>query len=364
MPVSRNAGHFFAAPHAATFLLLTVNIAVFGLCLYQAGMSQLSSPLLFRDGAMYSLALQRQEYWRLVAYGFLHANPIHLLGNMLCLALWGGHLERRLGWTYFVVVYFSAMVFGAIAGDFIHPQPYLTVGASGATSGILGALFCLWILGKIDVTASFFIANIGLNVALTLGDRNVNWSIHFGGFAAGLITCAVLDVIEKTLGRLLRCKFPEFVKANLLVLAAVIGGLLWSNGPVPGPQILAPAAIVGVAGLAIIKLADVVLAQKRGIAIMVLALATANAATIIAGSILLRALVFSGCAVHRPTASGPVEVMVDTSCANPELIAVGAAILAFVLTVLLQAHEIRRGLADVGFVAASLQAARNRSQGI
>ena len=71
--------------------------------------------------------------------------------NMLCLVLWGGHLERRVGPAYFLVIYLCAMVFGAIIGNGIHSTPYLTVGASGATSGILGALLCLWILGKLNV---------------------------------------------------------------------------------------------------------------------------------------------------------------------------------------------------------------------
>jgi membrane associated rhomboid family serine protease len=88
-----------------------------------------------RYGGMYSTALARHEYWRLLAYGFLHVNFIHLTTNMLCLVLWGGHLEKRVGPAYFLIIYLCAMVFGAIVGNAIHTTPYLTVGASGATSG-------------------------------------------------------------------------------------------------------------------------------------------------------------------------------------------------------------------------------------
>ena len=48
-----------------------------------------------------------------------------------------------------------------------------------------------------------------------------------GGFGAGLIACAILDLLEKTLFRLLRCKFPEFAKANLFVLACAAAVLWW-----------------------------------------------------------------------------------------------------------------------------------------
>jgi membrane associated rhomboid family serine protease len=186
----RDSQSFFAAPQAAVYLLLTVNILVFALCLKLAGTPELPGALLYRYGAMYASALPRQEYWRLIAYGFLHSNLVHLLTNMLCLLLWGGQLERRLGWTYFVVVYGCALVFGAIVGDAIHAKPYLTVGASGATSGILGALLCLWILGRTDLPGNFFIINIGLNVVLALSNPRIDWGVHAGGSPAPSWTCS------------------------------------------------------------------------------------------------------------------------------------------------------------------------------
>ncbi len=102
-----------------------------------------------------------------------------------------------MGPAYFLIIYLCAMVFGAVIGNGIHSTPYLTVGASGATSGILGALLCLWILGKLDVRFDFFAINIGLNIAFALGNSRIDWGVHLGGFAAGLIACALLDLIEK-----------------------------------------------------------------------------------------------------------------------------------------------------------------------
>jgi membrane associated rhomboid family serine protease len=85
---------------------------------------------------------------------------------MLCLVLWGGLLEKRIGPSYFVLIYVCAVIAGGVVSNATHTGPYLSVGASGGISGILGALLCLWILGSIDLTASFFVANIGLNIAL------------------------------------------------------------------------------------------------------------------------------------------------------------------------------------------------------
>jgi len=124
-------GDFFASPHAAVYLLIGANIVVFALCAWQSGGDAIPGELLFRSGAMYSAAIERHEYWRLVAYGFLHANVLHIATNMLCLALWGGHLERRVGPFYFIVIYLCALIGGAVVGRYTHADPYLTVGASG-----------------------------------------------------------------------------------------------------------------------------------------------------------------------------------------------------------------------------------------
>ena len=220
---------FFEVPHAALYALMTVTVLASGFCFIQAGSPAAPAELLYRYGGMYSGAIARHEYWRLLAYGFLHVNFVHLTMNMLCLVLWGGHLERRVGPAYFLIIYLCAMVFGAVIGNGIHSTPYLTVGASGATSGILGALLCLWILGKLDVRFDFFAINIGLNIAFALGNSRIDWGVHLGGFAAGLIACALLDLIEKANPYALRCKFPEAVKVNLTLLACVAAAWAWSG---------------------------------------------------------------------------------------------------------------------------------------
>lgn len=364
MPVSRPAGTFFAAPQIATFLLLTLNILVFAICLYQTGEAKPSSPILLHAGAMTSLALERHEYWRLVAYGFLHATPTHLLGNMLCLTIWGGLLERRLGSTYFLIIYFAAMVLGGVFGDVILAKPYMTVGASAATSGLLGALLCLWILGKIDLMASYFITNIGLNVALTFMDAQINWGAHLVGFTAGLLVCAVLDLIERALCLLLRCKFPEFVKANLLLLI-VLGALVcWSAGFGIGASLPTVAAIIVTAYLAVVKLTDLVLARRHGVAIMVILLAVGNGAATFAAVIMNMRLILSACALRPPSSNAAIDVVAGMACAHPDAVAIVAGGIVLATTLLLQGHQLARGLGDVGFVGSSLRAARARSRGL
>jgi membrane associated rhomboid family serine protease len=123
---SRNRWRFFEVPHASVYLLFIANVVVFGLCLSRSGGSAvISADVLFRAGAMYSLAIERHEYWRLLAYGFLHADPIHLATNMFCLVLWGAHLERRVGSAYFLAIYACALVTGGTVATSHMSDPIL-----------------------------------------------------------------------------------------------------------------------------------------------------------------------------------------------------------------------------------------------
>ena len=367
MTTYRPGGSFFEVPHTAVYLLLTANIVIAGICFSQSGTPAAPAALLYQYGAMYSAALPRHEYWRLIAYGFLHINLIHLATNMLCLALWGGHLERRIGSLYFLIVYFCALAFGAIIGNAIHSTPYLTVGASGATSGILGALLCLWILGKVDLQANFFAINIGLNIAFALSNSRIDWGVHLGGFAAGLIACAILDLIEKINSRVLRSKFPEFVKTNIFALACACGLLLWSNAPAAmagGLEAWVPATAFIIICLVAVKTVDIVLSMKKGLAVIVIALAIANAAIIMLGSALSASLLSPACASHRSLGPISIDGLVAAACSNAVLTTAIAAGLALTLTLLLYSHELSRGIGDIGFVGASLQAERKRRQGL
>ncbi|GLH75929.1 rhomboid family intramembrane serine protease [Bradyrhizobium sp. SSBR45G] len=348
-------------------MLLTLNIAMFAVTLLQSGAPTPSSAVLFGDGAMYHQALERHEYWRLFAYGFLHATPVHLLGNMLCLMVWGGHLERRLGATYFILIYVATMVLAGLVGDFIHTRPYMTVGASGATSGLLGALLCLWILAKIELSASFFISNLAFNIALTFADSRINWAAHLVGFTAGLLACAVLDLVERALRHLLGAKFPEFLKLNLWLLAAVGAWLAWTAGIRLDPQSPTPVAALGLALIPVtIKLIDVVLLLRYGLAMVIAALAVANGAAIACAVMASSSALTAACRLPLPLAniSPWISPWIAAGCARQDLVAVIAGGLAAGLTLLLLNAPLRRGLGDVGFIGASLRAARARSVGL
>jgi rhomboid protease GluP len=354
---------FFEFPRGIAQLLVGANIIIFAFCVSQSSTAEIALDVLLRYGALYSQALDRHEYWRLVSYGFLHANPIHLFANMLCLVLWGGLLERRVGALYFTVIYLCGLVFGGVISSITHPGPYLAVGASGAISAVLGALLCLRILGKIGLPWNFFVVNIGLNVMIAVSASRVDWQAHFGGFVAGIVSCACLDLVEKTLVRMLRCKFPEFVKMNTFVAFAIVLAWVWPKFALADTlQSIWAVAVVGlVAAAGVIKALDLVLSMKKGLAFVVVMFALVNAvlAFLLAG--MLAPATTSFCVTGVTSSAAAIITM---ACMNPELVIGVAVIATLALTFLFYWPQFSRGIADVGFVGASLRGERERRWGV
>jgi membrane associated rhomboid family serine protease len=349
-----NSARAFQSPQFTVQLLLGVNILVYGLCVMQAGQADIPVGLLFRYGAMYSDAIERGEYWRMITAGFLHAGPLHILGNMLCLMLWGGPLERRLGALYFTLIYLSGLLGGAIVSDISHPGPYLSVGASGAISAVLGALLALRLLRLVDLPWSFFVVNIGLNIAIAASFARIDWGAHLGGFIGGMIACVGLDLLERVLPLLLRCKFPEFVKVNGFAVFVIVAAYCW-NTPIGAltRQAFWPHVLVAVVvGLAAVKVTDLVLSMKRGLAVVAVAFVVANPLLVLLWSGSLASLLASLC-VGR---SGSVV------CMNVDGSIMLAALGALAFTALLYWPQFARGLSDIGFVGASLRGERARRQ--
>jgi membrane associated rhomboid family serine protease len=361
--LSRRDNVLVEVPHALTLVLVLLNVAVYALCFRQSGNGLIAADVLLRNGAMYSQAIPRGEYWRLIAYGFVHADGIHLTGNMICLMFWGGHLEKRIGHLYFLLIYLAALVAGALISDVSQSHEYLTVGASGATSGLLGALLFLGLFGKVSLSASFFVVNIGVNVALAAVNSRINWAAHLGGFAAGLIGCALLDAIERANGYVLRCKFPEFVKLNgFVIVCAFALFLLRAKSPVPFSSGAGAPAVIAlvIASVTGIKLVDLLLSIRWGLAATVVLLALANAALVAMWASAYPSALARVCAI--PASS--LQNLLTRACSYPTAMIASLAGATAIITLLACRPSLVRGLTDVGFVGNSLRAERQRRSGL
>jgi membrane associated rhomboid family serine protease len=102
--------------------------------------------------------------------------------NMLALWWFGGPLEAALGRGRFVLLYFVSGIAGS-AGALLYSPHSVTVGASGAIFGILGAAFILERRGAM-VFGGQALGLIILNLAITVAFKSY---ISLGGHAGGLV---------------------------------------------------------------------------------------------------------------------------------------------------------------------------------
>ena len=130
------------------------------------------------------------EWWRLVSAAFLHYGPFHLAVNMYSLYFAGTLLEHVIGRWRFVLLYMGSGIAGSAGALLLSPNS-VTVGASGAIFGILGALFVLE-RNRHIATGGQVAGLIVLNLIFTFAISNISVGGHIGGLIAGVVLMWVL----------------------------------------------------------------------------------------------------------------------------------------------------------------------------
>jgi membrane associated rhomboid family serine protease len=192
-----------------TWALLVINMALFALCQSVPAKELL---LLFHR---FGFVPEEPSATTGLTYMFLHANWLHVLGNMYFLWLYGRALEAALGSLKFLALYLSA---GAVAIlthlAFVPPElaDIPCIGASGAISGILGGFLallpgvsveCVLLFGIRPVilrTKAVFVLAIWFLLQLfeqwagqTQNASTVAYGAHIGGFLFG---CAAIGLMR------------------------------------------------------------------------------------------------------------------------------------------------------------------------
>jgi len=141
---------------------------------------------------------------------FMHANILHIGGNMLYLWIFGNNIEDVLGHFKFLMFYLLSGVGAAVLHIITAPMSIVpTVGASGAIAGVLGAYFYLFPRAKIISLVFFFyyVELVALPASLVLGlwiaiqvvssliapseGGGIAYTAHVGGFLTGLLLIIV-----------------------------------------------------------------------------------------------------------------------------------------------------------------------------
>jgi membrane associated rhomboid family serine protease len=185
-------GRAAATTAPATLTLVALNVLIYLITVSQGGGLNSPGGELFQRGALVGIFVADGDWYRLVTAMFLHASLMHLLFNMLALWWLGSIVEQAVGTWRFLMIYFVSGIAGSAGALLLSGPLAVTVGASGAIFGILGALVVLeWRhTGTIMGPALTLIV---LNLAITFTIPNISIGGHLGGLIGGVLATLALD---------------------------------------------------------------------------------------------------------------------------------------------------------------------------
>jgi membrane associated rhomboid family serine protease len=185
-----------------TKTLIGLNVLVFLAMLAQGASLNRAGGELYIRGALLIrgeltngefIGLAEGEWWRLLTAAFLHGDILHLGVNMLMLWWFGSQLEEVMGRARFGLVYVASGLAGS-AGALLLSPTAITVGASGAVFGILGAALVLE--RQAGVRNGPMLAIVAFSVLISFRP-----GISIGGHLGGLVGGALATLALSRFGR-------------------------------------------------------------------------------------------------------------------------------------------------------------------
>jgi membrane associated rhomboid family serine protease len=176
---------FQTAPVSFTIMAITAGIFVIGL------MSPEAHQWLFQTFAQANFLVTAGEWWRIFTAALLHGGMMHVLFNMYALYLFGPRLEQQVGSPAFAALYVATAGTGGMVSYLFGDTAQVSIGASGAIFGLLGAwMFVAWRMRGTPGGSSMFNqlgVLLAINLALPLFVGGIDWRAHLGGLAGGIL---------------------------------------------------------------------------------------------------------------------------------------------------------------------------------
>jgi rhomboid protease GluP len=186
-----------------TNLLIAINVLVFCAELFWQFKSGDRDFSFIPWGGLAAPSVIAGEWWRIITANFIHMGILHLGMNMLGLFYLGKFVEHRLGsYRYF----FAYLLAGLGSMAFITYfdtrwviQPQVTVGASGAIMGMLGAMGAIHLSGwrqtKVAAAGRQFqtvLFSIGFQLVFDITNGHTSIVGHFSGLTIGFLVGLLL----------------------------------------------------------------------------------------------------------------------------------------------------------------------------
>ena len=141
------------------------------------------------------------ELYRLVTALFLHGGILHLLCNMFSLYIIGREIENFFGRAKYITIFILSGVIGNLLSMCFLQEHVITIGASGAIFGLLGALLCFGYYYRVYLSAAMrseIIPIIVLNLLIGFSTPGINSVAHIGGLIGGVLVTRAVGIKYKS----------------------------------------------------------------------------------------------------------------------------------------------------------------------
>ena len=150
------------------------------------------------------MLVQNGEVWRLLTSAFLHAGLIHLLVNMYSLAILGTQVETFIGKWKFLFIYLISAISGNLLSLVFSASNVISVGASGALFGLMGALLYFGYHYRLYLSEAIrnqIIPIIILNLLIGFTISGIDNVAHIGGLIGGYLAAMAIGIDYKSAKR-------------------------------------------------------------------------------------------------------------------------------------------------------------------
>lgn len=176
--------------NAVTYILMAINIVIFIItAVISQNLYNIDNYTLIVFGAKVNELINGGQPWRLLTSAFLHGGLMHIVFNMYALKVMGCEVEYVYGKARYLIVYLISAFGGNILSYIFNPNS-ISVGASGAIFGLLGAMLVFGIkhknrIGKAYIMSLVKVVLINMIIGITVS--NIDNAGHIGGLLFGAI---------------------------------------------------------------------------------------------------------------------------------------------------------------------------------
>jgi membrane associated rhomboid family serine protease len=202
-------GAVIPARPTVTYALIGITVAVF-LVQLMVGIDESS----VQWGMWPARVAVNGAWWLLLTSAFLHGSFLHIAFNMYVLFALGPVLERVLGHGRYLVLYLVAALGGGVASFWFSSVNAVSVGASGAIFGLMGALVVAGRRLRYDIRQVLIL--LAINLVIGFIAPGVDWRAHLGGLVTGAAVAAVFVLAPRA----------HRVMWQVLGIAAILGTLV------------------------------------------------------------------------------------------------------------------------------------------